>query len=87
MQRLKQKPKGPGSIKEGSYTRQEVKEYYQTGMVLVKEAPAFSENRKAWPYGYYRSINIKEILGGEELLSWDPDVELEIISRVYEHLR
>lgn len=83
MQRLKQKPRGPGSFKEGSYTRQEVKEYYQTGMVRVKEAPAFSEDRKEWPYGCYRSINIKEILGGEELLSWDPDVELEIISRVY----
>lgn len=75
--------RGGGSIWEGSYTRQEVKEYLQTGMVRVKEPIVFSEDRKQWPLGCYRSINIKEILGGSELLSWDPNLELEVIAHVY----
>lgn len=78
----KRKRETPGSIHHDSYTRQEVREYLQTGMVRVKEPPVFSEDRKQWPYGCYRAINIREMLGGEELLFWDPDVELELIAKV-----
>lgn len=71
------------SIRNDALSDFELSEYRRTGMVRIKDAQVFSEDRKEWPYGCYRNINIKEILGGEELLSWDPDVELEVISRVY----
>lgn len=78
----RRKPKGPGSVRHDSYTRQEVREYLQTGMVRVKEPIVFSEDRKRWAYGCYRSINIREMLGGQELHTWDPDVKLELITKV-----
>ena len=60
----------------------ELFEYRQTGMIHVKEPIVFAEDRTEWPYGCYRRINIKEILGGEELVTWSPDIQLEIIARV-----
>lgn len=83
MRRTKRKPRGPGSILSENITELEKVEYRQNGTIHIKEPIVFSEDRREWPYGCYRNINIKEILGGEELLSWDPDVKLEIISRVY----
>lgn len=71
------------SIRHDTLSDFELSEYRRTGTVRIKEPVVFPEDRRRWPYGCYRNINIKEMLGGEELLSWDPDVELEIISRVY----
>ena len=52
-------------------------------MIRVKEPSVFTEDRSCWPYGYYRKIDIRDILDGQELLTWDPEVELTVIARVY----
>lgn len=78
----RRKPRKYGSIRNDELSPMELFEYRQTGMVRAKEPIVFSQDRTEWPYGCYRRINIKEILGGEELSTWSPDIELEIIARV-----
>ena len=79
----RRKPRKGGSIHNESISDFEKEEYRQTGTIRIKEPSVFSEDRVNWPFGCYRKIDIRDILGGEELLSWDPDVELTVISRVY----
>lgn len=80
--RTRRKPRQCGSIRNEGLSSWELMEYLHTGAIRAKEPPAFSVERSAWPYGCYRSINIKEMLGGEELVTWDPALELAIIARV-----
>ena len=71
------------SIRHDGISDMERMEYLRTGMIRIKEPIVFAEERKMWPCGCYRNINIKEVLGGEELLSWNPELELTLIARVY----
>ena len=71
------------SIRHDSISDMERMEYIRTGTIRIKEPIVFAAERKMCPFGRFRNINIKEVLGGEELLSWDPELELTLIARVY----
>jgi hypothetical protein len=71
------------SIRNDGLSDWEKSEYQRTGIIRVKEPSVFSEDRSSWPFGCFRKIDIKEIIGGEELLTWNPDLELTVIARVY----
>lgn len=49
----------------------EYKEYEQTGMIRVKETPAEGYYFHKWKWGYHRSINFGDIIGGHEVFKAD----------------
>lgn len=79
----KRKPRSYGSIHYDNISELERAEYRQNGMIRVKPFPPMSGYHHHFrSYKLYRSIDIQEILGGQELVTWDPEVKLEIIAKV-----
>lgn len=79
----RRKPKGPGSIQHGTISELELAEFRQNGMIRVKPfPPVLGYHHHYHTYKFYQSIDIQGILGGAELSTWDPELELGLIAKV-----
>ena len=77
MRRPRRRPRRIGSIHHESISDYERDEYFRTGMIRAKAIPVRSSDRGLWPYGCYRNIDIRGILGDEYPIFLGPDDELE----------